>query len=442
MAGDDEQPRSKRARVQESSSLALLDEVEDVDYSELFPSEGRGAADQRRLSTEDLVLNGDHYIHTTGAPTKHNYNLRWYERLGSSCIPSASFSYEITFTPDVDDLFFTTQWQYLPYSVSRFDRYITYCVVKSVASPVASIVAEGDLVLKVNGQDLVQRPGDCSDLNDLASRLMQRNTMRVVRFLRTSAHTHSSLSVAEVLLYLEEKAVPAKFCCKYLTRTSANTKPVLESTFVDLQLPASVKKMLQGQRVSWQSLPSLPAGPALASTMLATATAPAPANPSSYMQQNAPQGPSMSAPMVTVQSLEKYDNKQHRNVCSYSLRAGVYRDRNKYVVIYAANVLPQLPIAGDASAVAGGSGSSSREKVLYNLGRYDSEEDAARVLNEAKESARASGGIFIPRHFLLGYRAPSAAAPPMQTIMTGSSIMGMMPSAGAAASAAGSYQTM
>lgn len=373
---------------------------------------------QRIITSDDLVLGGEHYLHSNGAPPKHNYNLRWYERLGTSGIPSAAYSFEITYTAEVDELFFTSQWQYLPFSISRFDRYIAYCVVKTISSPISSIVSEGDIILKVNSQDMVQRPTDATPLQELSLRFQQtQNNTRVVRFLRVSSHTHSSLSAAEILLHLEEKSVPARFLCKpSAVRGSTVIKPVLESSYIDAQLPPTLKKLLQGQRINWQAIPNLPVQSAHAAAVITSLNTIASTGSSYNNLQNSllSQNVSSVTPLVTVHALEKFDNKQHRNVSSYNIRSGIYRDRGKFTVIYSALVQPSIPTADEE-------GGGSKEKVLYNLGRYDNEEEAAKVLNDAKESTKASGGMFIPRHYLLGYRAPAAPPASMAGIPSASS---------------------
>jgi hypothetical protein len=401
------EPASKRARIEISEEIKF-DVTKTVDgiTSSLLDEPFQ----QRRLNAEDYVIGGEYFIHNTSIPTKHNYNLRWQERLGSSCIPASSFCYELTFSAEIEDTFFMTQWQHLPYCAAHFDRYLLYPVVKNVTAPINSIVTEGDIVLRVNNTGVVLKPGDIDNTSELIQSITQRNSHRTIRFLRASSYTHSSLSVAEVLLHLEERNVAAKFLCKYMNRSAASAKPVLESTYVDVQLPAAIRKVLQGQRVYWQNAPNLPSMPSYATGLLASTTSTTPAAFSSaqtgYSSQPAlqlPNGLSIVTPLIQVHTIEKYDNKQHRNVTSYTIRSGIYRDRNRYTVLYA------------AASIAGAWEGTGKEKVLYNLGRFDTEEEAARVLNDAKESAKGSGGVFVPRHFLLGYKHTSAPVPSLSS---------------------------
>eukprot|EP01031_Cornospumella_fuschlensis_P042094 gene42094-51393_t len=112
------------------------------------------------LSIPNYVLNGEHFVMNNNVPAKHNYRLRWQERLSASCTPHTSFIFEISYAVEIEDLFFQTQFQLLPYSPSRFDRYLTYTVVKNVLPPLSPIVQEGDILLRINSNDMVIKDAD------------------------------------------------------------------------------------------------------------------------------------------------------------------------------------------------------------------------------------------------------------------------------------------
>ncbi|RYG94657.1 hypothetical protein EON65_57160, partial [archaeon] len=214
------EPRRKRPRVEEDSADnvepdAVNSKEEELEFTgPLFPEE---------LSTKDFVLNGDHFIINSNVPVKHNYRLRWQERLGASCTPHTSFVYEIAYSVEIDDLFFQTQFQLLPYSPSRFDRYLTYTVIKSVLPPLVPIVQEGDILLRFNNNDMVIKDADADGArmgvggmtpSTLMSNLTTHTTPKTLRLLRIACNNYCSMSVCEILMFLEEKTAAARFVCR------------------------------------------------------------------------------------------------------------------------------------------------------------------------------------------------------------------------------------
>lgn len=177
------------------------------------------------IRQENFVLDGKNIIYSAIAPGKPDYNLRWAERLTSVFLPASSFTFELIYPPKHVELGFSYQWQYLPYSLTTTNRFLMYCVVKEVVAPYSSVIAVGDIILKINEEVTVYRPGDHVDKNTVKTKLNTTlsvsQTASTIRFMRPSSSCNSNLpSVAEILLLVNEKSSSARFHVKLMNRAN------------------------------------------------------------------------------------------------------------------------------------------------------------------------------------------------------------------------------
>lgn len=185
--------------------------------------EDDGRFDDYHVRQSNFVLDGKNIIYSAVAPGKPDYNLRWAERLTSVFLPASSFTFELIYPPKHVELGFSYQWQYLPYSLTTTNRYLMYCVVKEVASTYSSVIAVGDIILKINEEVTAYKPGDHVDKNSVKTKLntalSSSQTASTIRFMRPSSSCNSNLpSVAEILLLVNEKSASARFHVKWVNR--------------------------------------------------------------------------------------------------------------------------------------------------------------------------------------------------------------------------------
>jgi hypothetical protein len=183
--------------------------------------------DQKVPLEEDLCYTkGSRIIHSTSLPSKPDNNMRWIERVASYFTPTASFTFEVHYpNPKITNIGFTWQWQYLPYSLSS-PKSILICVVQSVSDAFSNAIAVGDIILKVNEEILVHKPGDSVDQKRISKKLENFRELAIpstVRILRPCSGCANNLpSVAEILLLMQEKNVGAKFQIRSINKDDPN----------------------------------------------------------------------------------------------------------------------------------------------------------------------------------------------------------------------------
>lgn len=194
--------------------------------SEKDKEKGEGeATDKETISGDEVVDDTPHYkkrlIYSTTLPSKPDYNIRWTERVASYYVPSASYTYEVQYSiPKHYPLGFTVQWQHIPYSHNSPHKCILVCVVKSVSDHFHTAIGVGDILLKMNDEVLVYKPGDTFDEKRLLQLLTpkgfnQLSNLTSFRFLRAGSTCNGCIpSVAEILLLLNEKHANAKYNVK------------------------------------------------------------------------------------------------------------------------------------------------------------------------------------------------------------------------------------
>lgn len=146
------------------------------------------------------------------------------------------------------------------------------------------------------------------------------------------------------------------------------------------QLPSSVKKLLQSQKIAWQQIPILSIGSAQANYLISANLAP----PTSSMASSVigPMTLNHTTPLYTIHS-PQLEEIMMPDSDSF-MKSGIYRERSKYVVIYV-----------DRSQDAKASLTVSLEPIpamfekpeyprIYHLGRYDSEEEAKKVYQKVR----------------------------------------------------------
>jgi hypothetical protein len=107
-------------------------------------------ADRKRKSLREVPS-----CYSNKMSTKGNLKLRWAERITSSNISSANFSYEITFSA-AEALQFEAVSTSVYYSEDS-DDFLECYAIKSVKPFFSNVIYSGDLLLRVNGQSLLRK---------------------------------------------------------------------------------------------------------------------------------------------------------------------------------------------------------------------------------------------------------------------------------------------
>jgi hypothetical protein len=372
-----------------TSKLSLKEQlIEDLEtMQDYFETYGEEYTNEKTMIVEsDYCYKGNHMVYSTSLPSKPDYNIRWTERVASYYIPSASFTYEVQYpNPKTLPLGFTYQWQYIPYSPSNPGKTILCCVVKAVHEPFQNSIIVGDIILKMNEELLVYKPGDAVDFQKLD--LIFSETFKSltgfcsIRFLRAGSTCSGSVpSVAEILLLVNEKSAGAKFNVKTIMKDNSETYG-LELVQMDNQLPNAVKKLLQSQKVSWQQIPILSIGSAQANYLISANITPQMSSLASSVIGSMTLNYTTPIYNIHSTSLEEIMKPNSDNF----IRSGIYREKSKFVVIYVdrsatSTFTHSLKYPGaDAPPESG-----NITPRIYNLGRFDTEEEAKRVFHKVK----------------------------------------------------------
>lgn len=349
------------------------------------------------FSHEDYLLNNSdqRLCYPSVVANKPDLNIRWMERVASYHHASAPFSYEINYptTPANSEVFgFSVQWQYLPFSYRNPNYSLLYCVVTKAIDDYANIICKGDILLKMNDEIFSYKPEESIQPEMVSNKFSKAKEMHpngcTLRFLRYGAlTTNMMISAAEILLFTQEKSTSAKFTSKVVQK-GEEAKKVLELTYLDNTMPSSVKKQLQGSRISWQYVPNFTAATAYARAGLnqcvaaATNTSSTPAVVNSLAISA---HWSLSTPLVSVNNMTEEEMKVYRG------NGGVYKQQNgKFVAIF---VEKHDDVSEEKER-----GKVSEDRV-YNLGEFDKEDEAFKAYNKARGS-RELFGEFYPSHYL------------------------------------------
>jgi hypothetical protein len=399
-----------------------------------------------RFTAPYYVVDGEGLVENCPAvPNKPDNNVRWIERSTTYHLPNVTCSYEASFPNfNADGLVnfgFEYQWQKIPYSLRHIDRFMVYCVVKSVHADYSKVISKGDIVLKLNEELLFFQHGETVPAkNDLAKKLVNRkSSIDTLRFLRVASNSpNSMISPAEIISFAQDKFTTAKFTLK-LSKDNPS-RFVLENINTEANTPTAVRRMMQagGQlKPLWTSVPVFKEGPMDARIALGRSIQ----NNQSSTATHANLGNLLGslATIVVVPTMSVHNSQE------IGTSAGeVYHEKTKYVAIFSDG-------AGDANETAITSQDCSsfptslqakREQViqknrinrinkkrslsmLYNIGRYDNEEEAKKNIQRAKNTSELYQ-TFDPYYFIKEITKksapmlslPSTSAPQGSAVLT------------------------
>jgi hypothetical protein len=142
-----------------------------------------------------------------------------------------------------------------------------------------------------------------------------------------------------------------------------------------------VKKLLQSQKINWQQIPVLSIGSAQANYLISANITPQLNSIASSVIGSMTLNYTTPTYNIHSASLEDIMRPDHSD--KY-IRSGIYRDKAKFVVIYVdrKNSMSHLKRRVRYSSMASSSTTGEDDKSppnIYNLGRYDTEEEAKRV---------------------------------------------------------------
>ena len=86
---------------------------------------------------------------------KTDVNRKWQDRVGSAYMPTAAFTFDVTFPPTFTSLGLQLRPHLIPFSLTGGHRALSCCVVLDAQMCPTSVVWPGDLLLSVNGTSLI-----------------------------------------------------------------------------------------------------------------------------------------------------------------------------------------------------------------------------------------------------------------------------------------------
>lgn len=197
---------------------------------------------------------------SSGFPSaKAEFNRRWFERTSTSYLPSASFSYEITFQYQ-NSLGLNLKPYAINYSIGGGGRYIGCCVVMdALNAPIATIVQPGDILLKINESSLLMNQIEGFSFETITKIIAASTTPRTIRFMRPAGSSPNLFpSPIEIMLLHNEPHTSAKYNITTNPASAGQSKQptsTLSMTHLDPSAPAQIRRLLQGQRVPWEYPP-------------------------------------------------------------------------------------------------------------------------------------------------------------------------------------------
>lgn len=252
----------------------------------------------------------------------------WNDQVTTLNLPKVKFTYDITFPSNFS---FNFNLKLYEDKISRFE-YIAISDITGLA--IAALVQVGDILLKVNDINMIETYEQSqnlkvasTDARSIKQKLALLNNLksssRVIRFLRCP-----DLRPFKVLLqlFLDDSKVSSKF----LAQSSGDGSQIntLQVLYSDVAMYGTVKKLMQGQKVTWEIKSSSNAFNVSSGVGLTTASSAADA----YR-------------MVVSQEIGKsyqLENPQ-LSVC----HEGVVKDPRGKWLVYVQISLPEIPVDTD-----------------------------------------------------------------------------------------------
>jgi hypothetical protein len=176
-----------------------------------------------------------------------SYNCQaWAARTQTASQVAAAFSYEIKF-PFQTSLGLNLKPHSMAYSQAGGGKFVGCLTVVDAATSLASVIHPGDILLKVNDTELVL-PGHLFDFERATRAITQASTPRVLRLLRPYCPSIAP-SPVEMFALAREAAPIAKF---HVVAHGDNPQDrTLQLTYADSQMPAAIKRNLQGPELPY-----------------------------------------------------------------------------------------------------------------------------------------------------------------------------------------------
>jgi hypothetical protein len=349
--------------------------------------------ENNQLDSSDFVELGDKPEKVSLVGLKPDNNIRWIERATTYFLPNVNCTFEVSYNNPLTNLInfgFNVQWQRLPYSLRCTNRYLLYCTVKESSPEFSSLIGKGDIILKFNDENLFFQPGDEVNYDQLDKKFQDiKLPICNLKILRPASNTGSLLiSPTEIILFAQEKTISAKFIISIKLNKDNIPKINIETVNFDQNAPIAVKKMMQLSRPVWTHIPVLKEGNMDARITISKCLHQQQSSTASTVNFNAMLHPHATVfhPTISVHDITKQEEQIYANVVT----PGVYRDKNKFVAIFvgkpsSSNSIQSIPAvsaaASSSSKVAGAKRKRADNNYLsaYNLGRFDSEEEAWRA---------------------------------------------------------------
>jgi hypothetical protein len=207
---------------------------------------------QGRESVNAPMLCPDSFANLIAANT-----MPWPERTQSAFSISTAFSYEISF-PHQNSLGLNLKPLSLTYPLGSGSRTIGCLTIVDATPFLASVIMPGDILVRINSTELAL-PGHLFDFEKATKAITSAEPPRVLRFIRPSGPGIAP-SIAETTAMLHESSPTARF---QVVLNGNGALQTLQLVHIDPQVPLSIRKQMQGQKMQWDfypiPVPGLPA---------------------------------------------------------------------------------------------------------------------------------------------------------------------------------------
>eukprot|EP01041_Mallomonas_annulata_P005322 gene5322-10646_t len=312
-------------------------------------------------------------IITDNGPPMQDIHRPWTDRLMTCFQPTASFAYEITF-PHQNSLGLNLTPFYVSNSVEGPGNGLGCLLVIDSTPFLSTIVHPGDILLKVNDCELVTG-SDTFSFKEATIQVTKATAPRTLRFMRPG-NRYNKFSPVELKLLSQDSyqpiarshVVPGDPPAQGMGQTYK-----LQLAHLDPQAPSAIRRAVNGKKVVWEVVQSLPPGSSASMSL--------PPTGSSGGSSGGGSGAMQSQTFVPPST-------KGTGSGSASSKEGLCRDRNKWTVTVSAGKPTSVGVSGSGTMSGKSSGQSKR---IFFVGRFDTEEEALTAQKKAQEELNLKG---------------------------------------------------
>lgn len=300
---------------------------------------------------------------------------RWSDRITSSYLPPAIFTYDITFygTGAIG-----LNLKSSTVGADKINPTVDCCIVLDCVHTLSHVVSPNDILLSLNNVSLVQ-PSNLFDFDKITQLITTIPAPRVLRFIRSGYGMQ--LSPLHLHLYCSsDSPVMAKFKA---STAMGNIPPSINLTFIDSNAPSFIKKFMNGnQKFDWE-IPN-------PQSQIIQPTIPI-VNPVAIPGKEGEDSKEIS-PLSEIQMNPSNNGTNSFIASTCDNIEGVFRERNgKWVSVISLNE-SELPSIGKRLRGIDNSLMQGQKRCFqFFLGRFDSEMQANTSLIQSKLELQTTG---------------------------------------------------